>query len=416
MSFSEEPLKAKLYIVFITLLGVIFLLLNIPPRAQLEWTLLFFVIAHIILDHLEVPLPNGNGFVSVSFAVDFALIILFGPAVAAWVSFSSLLHRKTFREFHKLFYKMLFNASQLALCAGLAGRTFIIAGGTVGTVSLPAGVLPIALAALVYIAINSLLVMIVITLTQKVSFWGVWLTNFRWAIPNYIATLPLGIIIAAIYVNIGISGLLLLIVPLIIARHTFLMYIDMRNQYISTIKALTKAIDAKDHYTHGHSERVAEYAVAIAKEMRLPEDFQEKLEYLALMHDIGKLAIPEYILNKPSRLSDEEFELIRTHAAVGAEIIQNIKLVGDHADIVRHHHERVDGRGYPDRLPGDQVSVGAKIVGVADAYDAMTSSRVYSKPMRKHEAVAELLRCCNTQFCQDVVSAFITVLQRRGEI
>lgn len=201
-----------------------------------------------------------------------------------------------------------------------------------------------------------------------------------------------------------------------VARHTFLLYIDMRNQYISTIKALTKAIDAKDHYTHGHSERVSEYAVLIGQEMKLPEDFIEKLEYLGLMHDIGKIGIPEVILNKPSKLSDDEFNLVRSHSAVGAEIISNIKFIGEYADIVRHHHERIDGRGYPDRLTGDKISLGAKIIGVADSFDAMTSNRIYSAAMSKEDAVEELRRCCNAQFCQDVVNAFIKVLQRRGEI
>ena len=134
------------------------------------------------------------------------------------------------------------------------------------------------------------------------------------------------------------------------------------------------------------------------------------------IYDIGKIGIPESILNKPSRLSDDEFNLVREHSAVGAEIISNIKFIGDHADIVRHHHERVDGRGYPDGLSGDKVSLGAKIVGVADAYDAMTTERVYRAPMSAQDAVAELQSCCNTQFCGDVVNAFVKVLKRRGEI
>ncbi|MDW7650326.1 MAG: HD-GYP domain-containing protein [Bacillota bacterium] len=416
MSYKEEPAQAKLYIIFIVILGITFLFLNTPAISDLRLPVFFFLIVHIIMDHLEVPLPRGNGSVSVSFAIDLALIILFGPAVAAWVSFSSLFHKKTFKNFEQLFHKMLFNAAQLALCTGIAGMIYIRLGGNVGTMSLPGDIFPLAVAAFIYITLNSLIVMIVIMLAQKVSFWGVWLTNFRWAIPNYIATLPLGILIATVYANIGILGLLLLIVPLIVARHTFLMYIDMRNQYISTIKALTKAIDAKDHYTHGHSERVAEYAVQIGQEMKLPEDFVEKLEYLGLMHDIGKISIPEQILNKPSKLSDDEFDLVRSHSAVGAEIIQNIKFIGEHADIVRHHHERIDGRGYPDRLTGDKISLGAKIIGVADAFDAMTSHRIYSDPMSKKHAVEELERCSSAQFCKDVVNAFIKVLKRRGEI
>ncbi|MCW3488639.1 HD-GYP domain-containing protein [Dethiobacter alkaliphilus] len=305
----------------------------------------------------------------------------------------------------------------MALSTGLAGYAFGLAGGEFGQVNLPGDIAPIFIAVLVYFLLNTSMVMFVISLSEGMSFWGVWLTSFRWGVPNYIAISPLGVLIAAIFASdMGILGVLLLMIPLMVARHTFIMYIDMRNQYVSTIKALTKAIDAKDHYTHGHSERVAQYTVQIAHEMRLPEDFIEKLEYLALMHDIGKIGIPEQILNKPSRLSDDEFDLVRSHSAVGAEIISNIKFIGEHADIVRHHHERIDGRGYPDNLPGDKMSLGAKIVGVADAFDAMTSERIYSNPMSKQEGVAELRRCCNTQFCEQVVNAFVKVLRRRGEI
>jgi hypothetical protein len=420
MSFRDEPLKVKIYIFFVVVVGLIFLLSNIPNVSDFGpggvTTFLFFVILHIVLEQLDIPLPRGNGTVSVNFAIDIAIIILFGPAVAAWISFTNIIHFRTFRQFAKIFHKMLFNAFQIALTTGIAGYVYLYAGGVPLEFELPHGILPVGLAAVSYFILNSSLVLIVITLSQNVSFWGVWLTNFRWAIPNYFATLPLGILIAAVYINVGTMGILLMMIPLMIARHTFIMYMDMRNQYLSTIKALTKAIDAKDHYTHGHSERVAQYTVWIGEEMKLPEDFLEKLEYLALMHDIGKISIPESILNKPSRLSDEEFDQVRSHSAVGADIISNIKYIGEHADIVRHHHERMDGRGYPDGLTKDQISLGARIVGAADSFDAMTSKRVYSKTMSKKDGVEELRRCTNSQFCPQVVDAFIKVLERKGEL
>ncbi|HHX73280.1 MAG TPA: HD-GYP domain-containing protein [Firmicutes bacterium] len=414
MSFREETLVVKIYTVIVITAGLLFLFFNRPE--YLDYNLIFYIVAHIVLDHMEVMLPRESGSVSVSFAIDLALIIIYGPAVAAWAGFSSLIHKRTFKSFNQLFYKMLFNASQLALSAGLAGYVYRYLDTSPGQLILLDDILPIALSSCFYFLFNSFIVMLAITLSQKLSFWGVWLTTFRWSVPNYFATLPLGVLIAAINNSMGIAGVTLLIIPLIVARHTFLMYMDMRNQYISTIKALTKTIDAKDHYTHGHSERVAKYTVWIGQEMHLQEDLLEDLEYLALMHDIGKIGIPEQILNKPSRLSDEEFQLVRDHAAVGAEILSNIRYIGEHADIVRHHHERVDGRGYPDGLTGDEIPLGAKIIGVADAYDAMTSERIYRRPMSKEEAVQELLRCSNTQFDAMVVEAFIRALRRKGEI
>jgi putative nucleotidyltransferase with HDIG domain len=256
--------------------------------------------------------------------------------------------------------------------------------------------------------------MLAVSFSEKVSFIAVWLTSFKWSVPNYLSNCPLGVLIAAVYLSMGIPGVLLLILPLMVARRSFIMYMDMRNQYISTIKALTKAIDAKDHYTHGHSERVARYAVQIAEEMDLPADYIENLEYLALMHDVGKIGVPEQLLNKPGSLSKEEFKLVRNHAAIGAEIISTIKFIGEHANIVRHHHERVDGGGYPDGLRGEEIPLGAKIVGVADAFDAMTSERVYRSPLTREEAIDELKRCSGTQFDPKVVQAFLKVLKRRG--
>ncbi|EEG77844.1 HD-GYP domain-containing protein [Dethiobacter alkaliphilus] len=416
MSFKEEPLQIKIYILFVTLIGLIVLYSDRPDFRELGLHFFLFVILYIILEHLDVPIPRGQGYVSVSYAISLAMLIIFGPTAAAWGSAALIFHVRTFKFFRTKLHRMIFNAAQMAIATRVAGEIFVLLGGTVGNISLSIDLLPITISVFIYLLANTMLVMTVISLSEKRSFLGVWLTSFSWSVPNLLATASLGILIAAVHLNIGFYGVLMLLIPLMVARHTFIMYIDMRNQYISTIKALTKAIDAKDHYTHGHSERVAQYTVQIAQELKLPEDFVEKLEYLALMHDIGKIGIPEQILNKPSRLSDDEFDLVRSHSAVGAEIISNIKFIGEHADIVRHHHERIDGRGYPDNLPGDKMSLGAKIVGVADAFDAMTSERIYSNPMSKQEAVAELRRCCNTQFCEQVVNAFVKVLRRRGEI
>ncbi len=417
MSFKEEPLGLKIYISLVVGAALLFLWFNPLTPALLSWHFLFFVVLNAAMDNLDVQLPRGHGSVSVAFAIDLALIIIMGPAAAAWANMSTILHIKLNREsFRKSFYRILFNAAQLTLSAGMAGYVYVYSGGVVGEVHLPGDILPILLSVTTYFLVNAILVMFVISMSQKISLIGVWLTSFRWAVPNYFAVSPLGVLIAVVYLSMGFSGVMLLVVPLMLARHTFILYMDMRNQYLSTIRALTKAIDAKDHYTHGHSERVARYVVMIGEEMRLPEDFLEKLEYLALMHDIGKIGIPEYILNKPSRLSDEEFDIVRSHSAVGADIISNIKFIGEYADIVRHHHERVDGRGYPDGLTGDLMSQGAKIVGVADAFDAMTTLRVYREPMSKEDAVAELQRCCDTQFCQQTVKAFVKVLKRKGEL
>jgi len=414
MSFKEERLEVKIYISIVILAAALLLALH-NPRDFLSLPVVFFIILNLLLENMDVNLPNNKGSVSVGFAVGLAMILLFGPGPAVWGYFATILHKRTW-EHRKDIHKPLFNVAQLILAIGGAAYAYQFFGGIPGQFVLLRDLYPIMMSILSFSFINFMLVMGIFYLTQQRSFLNVWFIVFRWVIPNYLAVTPLGVLIAAVYVSLGISAVVLLMIPLMLARHTYALYMEMRNQYISTIKALTKAIDAKDHYTHGHSERVAEYAVAIAAELKLPEEFKEKLEYLALMHDIGKISIPEAILNKPSKLSDDEFDLIRSHPEIGAEIIKNIKLIGAHADIVRHHHERIDGRGYPSGITGEKISLGAKILCVADAFDAMTSARIYSTPKSKQQAVAELECCCHTQFCHDVVQAFVKVLRQRGEI
>jgi len=417
MTFQKESLAIKIYVIVVTLAAVIFLAFHFPPQKYLTLSAVFFIIMRIFLEHYDVLLPDGNGSISVSFAIDLAAIILFGPAVAAWIALSTVIHKRAFLHIRTKWHKIIFNAAQLLLSAGIAGYAYSYFGGTVGELTLSKEVVfPVISCIIVYSIINTVLTGTAMAMEKRTSFTGTWVTNLRWGIPNYLATSVLGVLIAAVYVVLGYPGVLLLIVPLMVARHTFHMYIDMRKQYLSTIKALAKAIDAKDSYTLGHSERVARYAVMIGRELRLPEDYIEKLEYLALLHDIGKISVPESILNKPSKLSDEEFAVVRNHAAVGAEIISNIQIIGEDASIVRHHHEWVNGRGYPDGLTEMDIPLGAKIVAVADAFDAMTSSRTYREPYTKEEAVEELQHYAGIQFCEEVVAALVRVLRRRGEI
>ena len=417
MTFREESLSIKIFVILVTFAAVIFLAFHFPPQKHFNFSIIFFVIIRIFLENLDVILPQGNGSISVSFPIDLAVIMLFGPGAAAWVALSAFLHKRLFTHFKTNGHKLIFNAAQMLLSAGIAGYTFIFFGGTVGDLTLSIKlVIPIVASIFVYSIVNTVLAGAAMAMEKRTSFAGTWVTNLRWGVPNYLATSVLGVLIAAVYTVLGFVGVLLLIVPLMVARHTFHMYMDMRQQYLSTIKALAKAIDAKDSYTLGHSERVARYAVMIGRELRLPEDYIEKLEYLALLHDVGKISVPESILNKPSKLSDEEFAIVRNHAAVGAEIISNIQIIGKDANIVRHHHEWVNGHGYPDGLTEKEIPLGAKIVAVADAFDAMTSSRIYREPLTKQEAVEESQRFAGIQFSKAVVAAFIKAIRRRGEI
>lgn len=185
---------------------------------------------------------------------------------------------------------------------------------------------------------------------------------------------------------------------------------ELRNNYFSTIQALAEAIDAKDPYTHGHSARVAEYAVMMAKEAGMTLEEMESLQTAAYLHDIGKIGIPEAILTKPGCLSREEYQIIRTHPEIGARILAPVNFKGDVVPIVRHHHERVDGDGYPDRLKGRRIPYEARILAVADSFDAMTSLRAYRPPRDFESAKAELKRCAGEQFDKEVVNLFLKAI------
>lgn len=184
-------------------------------------------------------------------------------------------------------------------------------------------------------------------------------------------------------------------------------YEELRHSYLLTIKALTKAIDVKDHYTYGHSERVARYSLAIAEKLNFSQDMLDNLHRACILHDVGKIGIPESILNKPTKLTDEEMDEIKKHSAKGAEIIRDIPFLENIAAIIYHHHERFDGKGYPGGIAGAAIPLGSRIMAVADTYDAMTSDRPYRKGLDKKIAFDEISNCAGSQFDPEIVHAFI---------
>lgn len=190
----------------------------------------------------------------------------------------------------------------------------------------------------------------------------------------------------------------------------------IRQSFMNAITALATALEAKDPYTKGHSERVTRIAIAIAEELGFSSKQIEKIRLVGLVHDIGKIGISESILNKPDKLTNEEFELVKTHCELGQRILQPIVQDSEILDIVLHHHERYDGSGYPHRLSANQISTGARILAVADAYDAMTSDRPY-RPALSHEAArAELEKGKGTQFDPAIVDTLFKVISKRGKL
>jgi putative nucleotidyltransferase with HDIG domain len=189
----------------------------------------------------------------------------------------------------------------------------------------------------------------------------------------------------------------------------------IRASFFNAVTALAYALEAKDVYTSGHSQRVTEISVAIAKELGLPKESIEKIRLAGLVHDIGKIGVRELVLNKPGSLSEEEYEHVRLHSETGEHILE--PLVGDKEILkaVRHHHERYDGAGYPDGLKGERIPLLARIIAVADTFDAMTSERPYRKALTKEAACAEVERCRGTQFDPEAADAFLKVWRLASE-
>ncbi len=189
---------------------------------------------------------------------------------------------------------------------------------------------------------------------------------------------------------------------------------ELQSTYLSTIKALVSIIETKDPYTRGHTERVTDYTIALGHKMKLSKDAIRDLAFGAVLHDIGKLVVYESVLNKPGRLSHDEWENLKQHPSIGASIIENMDFLVGTVDLVRHHHEAYDGTGYPDGLKGDQIPLGARIISVADCYDAMTTNRSYRKALSSAVALDTLKTQAGSQFDAEVVECFVELIDVDG--
>ena len=193
------------------------------------------------------------------------------------------------------------------------------------------------------------------------------------------------------------------------------LYRELEEMFFQTADSLADAIEQRDPYTGGHTQRVTLYSQAIGKYLQLKPSERKWLKITSVLHDIGKIGIEDHILKKPERLNPQEFEMIKRHSEIGAKIVEHIRQLKEIIPGVKYHHEQVNGKGYPDGLMGKDIPVLAKIVAVADTYDAMTTDRPYRKAMEKEEAIEEMKRCSGTQLDKEVVEAFVQAFQR-GEI
>ncbi len=413
---KDLPKSFKGLFIVITLLALV---IWIRAICQMNWAmidvfhLLIFGLLAAASESLPVSLPRG-GYVTVSFAVFICAAILFPFGVSVSVAAIGGLFVFGKEVQGEPFYKRVFNASQfvVAICAASVVLKLTATGFSVA----PVTIIIYLAAAFTYMLTNITLVAIALGVLQNKSPWFIWIGNIQWSIPNFMALAPLGLLMALIYDNYGSGGLLLLFIPLLISRHSFQLYIDMRENYLNTVEALVQALEAKDTYTSGHSERVGKFSVAIAEEIKMSDEKIVFLKYAAVLHDIGKIGVSETILNKEGKLLDLEWESIRAHPVIGQTIIKKIKFLFDIGLVVRHHHERYDGKGYPDGIKGEEIPLEARIIAVADTYDAITSDRIYRKGRTHDEAIAELKRVAGTQLDPEIVEIFCKVVKSESSV
>jgi diguanylate cyclase (GGDEF)-like protein/putative nucleotidyltransferase with HDIG domain len=412
-------LKARLYPIIIILLGSLTLfgeLLKWDPENGLRYT--FFLVAALGASRLQVTLSSVNGSVSpLFFFVLFGVLELTLPETL-FLGVSATLIQYLYDSRQRTdSFRILFNAAWMALA--IAATYYACRAHFFRAQNLDL-VLTLTLAATVFFTMTTVPMAYIVSLSEQRSLLRVWNECYFWSLPYYLV----GAILAGLASYAGRtfgwpSALVIIPIAYLVYRSCNL-YLgrldaekkytgDMASLHLRTIEALALAIEAKDHTTHDHLKRVQVYAIGVGKEMGLSDAELEALRAASLLHDIGKLAVPEYIISKPGRLTREEFEKMKIHPVVGAEILERVQFPYPVTPIVRSHHERWNGSGYPDGLKGEEIPIGARILAAVDCLDALASDRQYRRALPLEEAMKRVAAEANVSFDPKVVN----VLERR---
>ncbi|MEW6321814.1 MAG: HD domain-containing phosphohydrolase [Acidobacteriota bacterium] len=423
------PVPARLYIASIIAMGLAVMAVAVP-RVNLDQPLLFLTLALLSAVtsafKVNLPLAKSGSTMSVSYAVDFAALLLLGPYSTVVIASISAWTQCTFRmQTRNPAYRTLFSMSCLAITVLGAGETYHLLGGITGSLSptVPGLARPLVGAATTYFLLNTAMIAVAIALSTGQRITTVWQQNFLWSAPSYFVGAGASAIAAWAITGTGVWLAALAAAPLYLTYRTYKVYLgriederrhvgEMADLHLATIEALALAIDAKDQTAQTHIRRVQVYATGLAHGLGMSDNEIQGVKTAALLHDIGKLAVPEHILSKPGPLTQEEFQKIRVHPQVGAEIISAVPFPYPVAPLILSHHERWDGKGYPQGLKGEEIPLGARILSVVDYFDALTSDRPYHKAMTHDAAVALLQQEAGRALDPAVVSLFVRLLPR----
>ena len=386
-----------------------------PGSPTLDWGALGILAAlFLVCDAAPAALNIERARVSPAYAASLASVVLLGPVGAALVGAAAVVTAQR----HLTLEKRLFNGAQFALCGYAAGQIYLLFGGMPDArlkADMASEMLaPFVAADVTFVLVNLLLVGGILGVTRQMRVHGA-----RWA---PIITLGLtclgygmfGLLIAGLWNDVGPYVAVLVLLPLFIARWAFAQSKAQQEAYDATIATLCQAVETKDYYTRGHSERVSRGSVMIAEEIGMGPERLTAIRYAGMLHDVGKLGVPTKVLQKPGKLSEEEYAAVQLHPMRGLEIVKEIGFLDEALAGIMHHHERVDGTGYPMGLAGDEIPEFARVISVADVFDTLTSTRSYRKAWSLERATAELRRSAGAHFDPDMVEAFLRALDRVG--
>lgn len=426
-------LPARLYVVGIAAVGLILLLLAVREArfAQPWWFLVLLIGSSAVSRYkIHLPLASRGATMSVSHCVDFASLVLLGPHEAMLIAGVSagtqcLCNVREQTQVHRT----LFSVATLVITVQVAGQVASWLGGFQGAITAYQFSKPLVGAATAFFLCNTAIVAIAIALTTGQSVMRVWNENFLWSAPGYFIGAGAAAL-AVLTVESGQSWLTpLVMAPVFLTFRSYQVYLariadqqchlkEVSELHFASVEALARAIDARDltvdldrtHAEDSHFQRVQAYAVGLARAVGMTEHEIQGVKIAALLHDVGKLAVPEHILTKPGRLTHDEFEKVRKHPRIGAGIIKAVPFPYPVASLIESHHERWDGTGYPDGLKGDAIPLGARILAVVDYFDALMSDRSYHRAMSEEEAVAVISGEAGTGLDPVTVSKFVQLL------
>jgi putative nucleotidyltransferase with HDIG domain len=371
-----------------------------------------YLIVALLASSLKVTLPGIEGTLSVNFLFTLLGILELSLPETLIIGLAGTLGQFYWRPARQLkLVQLVFNLSQVTLSSTIAYSTYRLTLIHVRQASEPLAVL---VATIVYFGCNSAAMSTIIGLTESKSISNVWIESYSWSSAYYLVGGAAAGLISLLNRHIGWQSSLLVLPPIYLIYRSYRLYLgkletearmaeQASNLHLRTIEALALAIEAKDESTSEHLQRVRVYAVELGKELGLSEDEKAALKAAAMLHDIGKLAVPEHIIAKPGKLTPEEFEKMKIHPIVGAEILEQVNFPYPVVPIVRAHHEKWNGTGYPNGLAGEAIPIGARILAAVDCLDALASDRPYRRALPLDQAMGKVLSEAGTSFDPRVV-------------